>query len=58
MNSLVEKLETRPNTFILLIGGYFLLNLIVRVSLPNSLEMDGAGQIRGHVAFWRGVKVE
>ncbi|HZN12370.1 MAG TPA: DUF427 domain-containing protein [Blastocatellia bacterium] len=20
--------------------------------------MDGAGQIRGHVAFWRGVKVE
>jgi 4-amino-4-deoxy-L-arabinose transferase-like glycosyltransferase len=45
MNSLVEKLETRPNTFILLIGGYFLLNLIVRVSLPNSLEMDEAGQI-------------
>ena len=45
MNSLVENLETRPNSFILLIGGYFLLNLIVRVCLPNSLEMDEAGQI-------------
>ena len=45
MNSLVEKLETRPSTFILLIGAYFLLNLIVRICLPNSLEMDEAGQI-------------
>lgn len=45
MNSLVEKFETRLNTFILLISGYFLLNLIVRVCLPNSLERDEAGQI-------------
>ncbi|MCV9963498.1 glycosyltransferase family 39 protein [Pararhizobium sp. BT-229] len=45
MNSLVEKLETRPDTVILLIGAYFLLNLMVRILLPNSLEIDEAGQI-------------
>lgn len=45
MNFLVRRLQTRPDTVILLIALYFLVNLIVRVSLPNALEMDEAGQI-------------
>lgn len=45
MNHLVKTLQARPNTVILLIAVYFLINLIVRVSLPNALEMDEAGQI-------------
>lgn len=45
MNFLVKRLQSRPNTVILLIAVYFLINLIVRMSLPNSLEMDEAGQI-------------
>lgn len=45
MKTLAQTLETRPGTFFLLIGAYFLLNLVVRVSLPNSLEMDEAAQI-------------
>ena len=45
MNHFIKTLQARPNTVILLIAVYFLINLIARVSLPNSLEMDEAGQI-------------
>ncbi|WP_438749411.1 glycosyltransferase family 39 protein [Pararhizobium sp. O133] len=45
MNFLVRHLQTRPATFIFLVAAYFALNVIVRLSLPNSLEMDEAGQI-------------
>lgn len=45
MNHFIKTLQARPNTVILLIAIYFLINLIARVSLPNSLEMDEAGQI-------------
>ncbi|KQS96521.1 MULTISPECIES: glycosyltransferase family 39 protein [unclassified Rhizobium] len=45
MNFLVRRLQTHSSAFLLFIAAYFTLNLIVRLSLPNSLEMDEAGQI-------------
>ncbi|CAN7648250.1 glycosyltransferase family 39 protein [Rhizobium sp. LjRoot30] len=38
-------LQKRPNLVLVLLAGYFLLNLIVRLSLPDSLEIDEAEQI-------------
>ena len=38
-------LRTSPNAVFLLLAGYFLLNFLVRMALPDSLERDEAQQI-------------
>lgn len=38
-------LRSSPNAVLLLLAGYFLLNLLVRMALPDSLERDEAQQI-------------
>lgn len=42
---MLNRLEQRPSLFLVIIGLYFTVNLIVRISLPNSLELDEAQQI-------------
>ena len=42
---MIAQLERRPGAVFLLIGGYFLLNVIVRLVLPHSLELDEAEQV-------------
>lgn len=42
MQSLLSR---RPNLILVVLGTYFLLHLIVRLSIPNSLELDEAEQM-------------
>ena len=42
---MIAQLERRPGAVFLLIAGYFLLNVIVRLLLPHSLELDEAEQV-------------
>ncbi|MDQ0319643.1 4-amino-4-deoxy-L-arabinose transferase-like glycosyltransferase [Pararhizobium capsulatum DSM 1112] len=42
---MIGLLTRRPTAVFLLIAGYFLLNVIVRLFLPHSLELDEAEQV-------------
>lgn len=41
---MVGLLQKRPGIILLILGGYFLVNVLVRLLLPSSLELDEAEQ--------------
>ena len=41
---MIERLRTQPHIFLWIMAAYFVLNFLVRQSLPDSLELDEAQQ--------------
>lgn len=50
---MIRFIQKRPDAVVLLLAGYFLLNIVVRLILPNTLEIDEAEQI--FVSQWLAV---
>ncbi len=42
---MIAALRARPDLVIVLLAAYFLVNLLVRITLPNSLELDESQQV-------------